>query len=61
VRERINLEFRAEFFNLLNHANFRLPAAAMFTSSGGRNTNAGQITATSIDNREIQFGMKLTF
>ena len=61
VREHMNLEFRAEFFNLLNRANFTNPAASLFLSTGGRNTNAGKITLTSVDNREIQFGMKLTF
>ena len=61
LRERMNLEFRAEFFNLLNHANFRLPATSVFISGGGRNTTVGQITGTSIDNREIQFGLKLAF
>jgi hypothetical protein len=61
MTERFNLEFRAEFFNLLNHANFRLPATSVFLSSGLRNTTVGQITGTSIDNREIQFGLKLTF
>jgi len=61
VREGMNLEFRAEAFNLFNHANFRLPAAALFLATGGRNTNAGKITGTSTDNRQLQFGMKLTF
>ena len=60
-REGMNLEFRAEAFNLLNHANFRQPAASLFLSSGGRNTNAGQITGTGTANRQIQFGLKLTF
>ena len=61
VREGMNLEFRAEVFNLLNRANFRQPAASVFQSSGARNTTAGQITATSVDNRQIQLGMKLIF
>ena len=60
-REGMNLEFRLEVFNLFNHANFRLPAAALFTSSGSRNANAGRITQTATDNRDLQFGMKLTF
>ena len=60
-REGMNLEFRAEIFNLLNHANFRQPAASVFQASGARNTTVGKITATSNENRQIQFGMKLTF
>ena len=61
VREGMNLEFRAEAFNLFNHANFRQPAAAIFSANGARNPNAGRITATSVDNRQLQLGLKLTF
>ena len=61
VSERINLEFRTEFFNLLNHTNFGFPAAVLFNSSGLHSGNEGQITNTSTPNREIQFGMKLLF
>ncbi|OFW34691.1 MAG: hypothetical protein A3J28_01615 [Acidobacteria bacterium RIFCSPLOWO2_12_FULL_60_22] len=61
LHEGMNLEFRAEFFNLFNHANFRLPAAALFLATGGRNTNAGQITGTNTFGRQVQFGLKLTF
>ena len=60
-REGMNLEFRAEAFNLLNHANFRLPGSALFQSSGARNANGGRITGTATSNRQIQFGMKLIF
>ncbi|OFV99113.1 MAG: hypothetical protein A3H28_15185 [Acidobacteria bacterium RIFCSPLOWO2_02_FULL_61_28] len=60
-REGMNLEFRAEFFNLFNRANFMQPNTALFTPTGSRRSTAGLITATSTENRQIQFGMKLTF
>jgi hypothetical protein len=61
LTERKMLEFRAEFFNLLNHANFGLPNLSVFSSSGLRAGNAGVINNTSIYNREIQLGLKLKF
>ena len=36
LREKINLQFRAEFFNLLNHANFNTPNAVTFTPAAFR-------------------------
>ncbi len=59
VSERFNLTFRAEFFNILNHANFGLPNYTLFTSSGGRTGSGGVITTLLTDPREIQLGLKL--
>jgi hypothetical protein len=56
--ERLNLQFRAEFFNLLNRANFNTPNLIVFTPSGVSGT-AGAITSTSTTSRQVQFGMKL--
>ena len=58
LRERLTLQFRAEFFNLLNHANFNIPNAVTFTPTGVSPT-AGLITSTSTTSRQIQFGLKL--
>jgi len=58
IRERLNLQFRAEIFNLLNRANFNLPSAVVFTPSGVSPT-AGVITSTSTTSRQVQFGLKL--
>ncbi|HTW65098.1 MAG TPA: carboxypeptidase regulatory-like domain-containing protein [Bryobacteraceae bacterium] len=58
IRERLNLQFRAEFFNILNHANFNTPNAVTFTPSGVSPT-AGIITSTSTTSRQIQFALKL--
>jgi len=58
IRERLNLQFRAEIFNLLNRANFNLPNAVVFTPSGISPT-AGVISSTSTTSRQIQFSLKL--
>ena len=62
LSERIRLQFRAEFFNLLNHANFATPNPVVFTSASPTPAaTAGIITATSTTSRQIQFGLKLLF
>jgi hypothetical protein len=58
IRERLSLQFRAEFFNTLNRANFNTPNAIVFTPSGVSPT-AGVITSTATTSRQIQFGLKL--
>ncbi len=58
IRERLNLQLRAEVFNLLNRANFNTPNAVVFTPTGVSPT-AGVITSTSTPSRQIQFGLKL--
>ncbi|HEY3838843.1 MAG TPA: carboxypeptidase regulatory-like domain-containing protein, partial [Bryobacteraceae bacterium] len=58
VRESLHLQFRAEFFNVLNHANFNTPNAVTFTPAGPSPT-AGVITSTSTTSRQIQFALKL--
>lgn len=58
LHERLSLQFRAEIFNLLNHANFNTPNLIVFTPSGVSGT-AGVITSTSTTARQIQFALKL--
>ena len=58
VTERLNLQFRAEFFNILNRANFNTPNLIVFTPSGVSGT-AGAINSTSTTSRQIQFALKL--
>jgi len=58
IRERLNLQFRSEIFNLLNRANFNQPNAVVFTPSGVSPT-AGVITSTSTTSRQVQFGLKM--
>lgn len=59
ITERLRLQFRAEFFNVLNRANFGMPIVTTFTSSGTASPSAGAITYTATTSRQIQFGLKL--
>jgi hypothetical protein len=65
IKEQVRLQFRAEFFNLLNHANFALPnaSACVQTVNGGGapNPTFGKITATTTSSRQIQFALKILF
>jgi hypothetical protein len=62
LTERIGLQFRAEFFNILNHTNFLTPNEVVYSSAtSGISPTAGVITATSTTSRQIQFGAKLQF
>ena len=62
LTEKVRLQFRAEFFNMLNHANLSTPNPVVFTSASSTPApTAGLITATSTTSRQIQFGLKLLF
>jgi hypothetical protein len=63
IRENLNLEFRAEIFNLFNRANFNPPIAnsALFDGSGNPNGAAGILDSTSTSSRQTQFALKLIF
>jgi hypothetical protein len=63
IFERIKFQFRAEIFNLFNHANFALPDnLTIFTSElGDTPGNFGRITRTTTTSRQIQLGMKFIF
>jgi hypothetical protein len=59
LNERMKVQFRAEFFNVLNRANFGSPNAVVFTAAGSApSPTAGVITSTSTTSRQIQFGLK---
>jgi hypothetical protein len=55
-REGTDLDFRAEFFNLFNHAQFGLPGGDVDSA-----TNFGVITSTVNNPRLVQFAVKLRF
>jgi hypothetical protein len=52
IREGLTLQFRAEFFNLLNRSNFNLPDSFLGSPAFGRILSAGTP-------RRVQFGLKL--
>ncbi len=72
LTERVRVQFRAEFFNVLNHTNLQTPNAVVFSSGptqgtpanqaavAVRSSTAGVITAASTS-RQIQLGLKLLF
>ena len=64
LHEGLNLQFRAEMFNLLNRANFNTPNLILAVLPPGSaipqaNPDAGAITGTSTTSRQVQFGLKL--
>lgn len=67
LRETARLEFRTEFFNVLNHPNFGVPSGyTAFTAASAAGVptiaaNWGVISNTVTTSRQVQFGLKLTF
>jgi carboxypeptidase family protein len=55
LREDASLQFRAEFFNLWNHAQFNQPG------NGFGGTGFGEITSSAVPGRILQFGLKYSF
>ncbi len=60
ISERFGLQFRAEFFNALNHTNLAAPNPIVFSGTGF-SPSAGLITTTTTTSRQIQFGLKLIY
>ncbi|MBI4447067.1 MAG: TonB-dependent receptor [Acidobacteria bacterium] len=60
--ERVSVQFRAEFFNLFNRANFGQPDTAVFDRASRQvSPRAGRISSTTTTSRQIQFALKLVF
>jgi Carboxypeptidase regulatory-like domain len=55
LTERMQLQFRAEFFNIFNHPTFQNPGATLGAG------NFGLSTATQTTERQIQFGLRFMF
>jgi hypothetical protein len=58
--ETVNLQFRTEIFNVLNHPNFSVPSATVLTQTG-INPTAGLIGATTTPARQVQLALKVVF
>ena len=54
IKEGLDLQFRAEFFNTLNHPNFTLVGRIL------NDPTFGQVLSQA-DPRQLQFGFKVTF
>jgi len=64
ISEGRELQFRSEFFNVMNHVNLAPPLAAtrqIFDNNGLLAGSYGQITKTTTPSRQIQFGLKYIF
>ena len=59
--ERVRVQFRAEVFDLFNHANFGRPGNTVGTPSFGRITSTRFPTGESGSSRQIQFALKLMY
>jgi hypothetical protein len=54
IKERVRMQFRTEFFNAFNHANFDNPGTTFGTANFGVIGGAGE-------GRDIQFGLRIQF
>ena len=70
IHERLHAQFRAEYFNILNHTNFTTPNAVVFSTgptpaktstAPALSPTAGVMTATATTSRQLQFALKLFF
>lgn len=55
LAEALNMQFRAEFFNIFNHPTFGTPGGSIGSS------NFGLSTSTQSSEREMQFGLRFIF
>jgi hypothetical protein len=72
LTEKTRLQFRAEFFNVVNHTNLTLPNEVVFSAGPTQGTTANQttaaafgspgvISATANTSRQIQLALKVLF
>jgi hypothetical protein len=65
ISETFNIQFRAEIFNILNHANFALPVEPdntdVFDNTGASTGTEGLLTKVTTDPRQIQFAIKVVW
>ena len=61
IREGIRLDFRSEFFNLFNHAQFGAPGGNLYGADFASPTTFATVNYTVNNPRVIQFALKLAF
>jgi len=61
IRESVRMDFRAEFFNVLNHPQFFLPGDGTGMQNVDSPSSFGKVTQTVNNPRVIQFALKLSF
>jgi hypothetical protein len=61
IGEEVRLQFRVEFFDLFNHANFGRPGNVVGSPAFGRITNTRFPTGESGSSRQAKFASKLIF
>jgi hypothetical protein len=63
ISESFNVQFRVEFFNIFNRANFQSPFdnSTLFNGDGTSAGGAGLITSTENPSRQIQLGLKIVW
>ena len=61
ITEKLRTEFRAEIFDLFNHANFGQPGAQLGSQNFGKIINTRFPTSDSGSSRQLQFALKLVF
>ena len=61
VTEALNLQFRSEFFNLFNHAQFGLTGNGVFMQDINSTSTLGVVNETVNNPRVIQFALRLDF
>jgi hypothetical protein len=62
IKERVNVQFRFEYFNFLNKVNYGQPAAGFTAGADGRNVNGAAGTITSARDARIgQVALKVIF
>lgn len=63
LTEALNMQFRAEFFNVFNHPTFATPGGTIGSSNFGLSTSTAtsSLGGTGTGEREVQFGLRFTF
>ena len=61
IKERHQILFRADFFNIFNHPVFNIPTIGTGADINGVQSNIGKITTTVLPARILQLGLKYSF